>query len=248
MSTEYLHLQLTSQLYFVLLGTTQGRITSQLLSTLGGCNGISSALNSHFRFYPHHCKQLEASSSQALLQVNRLFKHSYSLHQLHPVIMRSVVVSSCLFTLLQVPALAMPLVPRGSELYHRILRDIGVDSTSNANLTERQYPVPIDTSQYCKYGLIGDGNPHTDYYHYQLTKVQGCGGGDNPDADSCSSTHTESISHTFGWSVGIGGSTDPGFFSGGFDVSESITVTTGESDGCNAGAGESVCVWANVPQ
>lgn len=91
----------------------------------------------------------------------------------------------------------------------------------------------------CKTELVGNGDPHTDYLHKQVTSPHSCGGG-STDADTCGVS--ELTSYTIGWSVG--GALNTPFLS--FDGSVQQSVTTGDTYSCNAGPGETVCVWVNI--
>ena len=93
---------------------------------------------------------------------------------------------------------------------------------------------------HCVYKLVGDGDPHTDYLHKQVSDPLSCGQGGSS-SDGCSVSYLKS--YTIGWSVNVGGTVS--WLSGGFSVQES--VTTGNSYTCNAASGETVCVWANIP-
>ncbi|RGP72908.1 hypothetical protein FLONG3_6546 [Fusarium longipes] len=81
--------------------------------------------------------------------------------------------------------------------------------------------------------LVGDGNPHQNYYYKQLSEVISCG-----NAQSCSVGNTQSRSYTIGWSASLSAF---GWTSGGFEVSE--TWETGNTYTCNGGPGENICVW-----
>lgn len=103
---------------------------------------------------------------------------------------------------------------------------------------------------------VGDGNPHQNYYHKQVSETMDCGG--RPD---CSVT--KSTSYTQGWIAGIsvtgpkiplsgGGEGGKGLSSidvlswitGGFDVIK--TYTTGTSYTCPSDGVDTVCIWWNV--
>ncbi|KAF5975483.1 hypothetical protein FCOIX_7669 [Fusarium coicis] len=86
--------------------------------------------------------------------------------------------------------------------------------------------------------LVGDGDPHQNYFHKQLSENINCA-----NAASCSVGQTDSTSYTIGWTAGAS-SPGGGWISGGFSVSESWT--TGNSYTCNAGKGETVCIWYNI--
>ncbi|KAF5249676.1 hypothetical protein FANTH_4984 [Fusarium anthophilum] len=84
--------------------------------------------------------------------------------------------------------------------------------------------------------LVGDGDPHQNYFHKQLSENINCAS-----AASCSVGQSDSTSFTIGWTANSAG---PSWISGGFSVSESWT--TGNSYTCNAGKGETVCIWYNI--
>ncbi|KAF5628128.1 uncharacterized protein FTJAE_9003 [Fusarium tjaetaba] len=86
--------------------------------------------------------------------------------------------------------------------------------------------------------LVGDGDPHQNYFHKQLSENINCAS-----AASCSVGQTDSTSYTIGWTATVS-SPGGGWISGGFGVSESWT--TGNSYTCNAGKGETVCIWYNI--
>ncbi|KAF5675860.1 hypothetical protein FCIRC_7232 [Fusarium circinatum] len=86
--------------------------------------------------------------------------------------------------------------------------------------------------------LVGAGDPHQNYFHKQLSENINCAS-----AASCSVGQSDSTSYTIGWTAGVS-SPEGGWISGGFSVSESWT--TGNSYTCNAGKGETVCIWYNI--
>ncbi|KAF4994522.1 hypothetical protein FGRMN_5731 [Fusarium graminum] len=80
---------------------------------------------------------------------------------------------------------------------------------------------------------VGDGDPHQNYFHKQLSEVMSCGS-----ANSCSVSDSQSKSFTIGWTA----TANPAeWISGGFSVT--LSWTTGNSYSCSGGAGESVCIW-----
>jgi hypothetical protein len=81
--------------------------------------------------------------------------------------------------------------------------------------------------------LDGDGDPHQNYYHMQVTNNLACGDG------TCSMSKINT--HTVGYSVNGGISQ---WISGGFSVEESFT--TGESELCSGEAGETLCIWVSI--
>ncbi|KAI7162803.1 hypothetical protein KC349_g1722 [Hortaea werneckii] len=83
--------------------------------------------------------------------------------------------------------------------------------------------------------LVGDGDPHQDWLHQQMTDTIACGGG------SCSVGQTLTHSYSFGWSASASAA---GWITGGFSVQES--VSSGNAYTCDAGPGESVCLWKHI--
>ncbi|OBT64832.1 hypothetical protein VE03_06403 [Pseudogymnoascus sp. 23342-1-I1] len=81
--------------------------------------------------------------------------------------------------------------------------------------------------------LVGDGDPHQNYYLNQLSENIQCGS-----SPSCAVGHEESKSYTIGFSVSA--SIDS-WIGGGFDVSKSWT--TGNEYTCYGAEGDTVCVW-----
>ncbi|KAF2828371.1 hypothetical protein CC86DRAFT_465212 [Ophiobolus disseminans] len=84
--------------------------------------------------------------------------------------------------------------------------------------------------------LTGNGNPHQNYFHKQLSENIFCGA-----SPSCLVGQSKSESFSIGFSTS--GSAD-GWFSAGFDVQKSWT--TGNDYQCYGAAGDTVCVWYNT--
>lgn len=118
------------------------------------------------------------------------------------------------------------------------------------SLDQRQTPCAFP--EY-KTELVGDGDPHQNYYHIQLsvsgllpTNANGARLTRSPtqeanycgQATECSVGHEVSKSYTVGWSGGVSGFD---FFSGGFEVQE--TWATGDTYTCTGKTGDTVCVW-----
>lgn len=112
-------------------------------------------------------------------------------------------------------------------------------SSSPGDVFKRQInPVPggICCDGNCETELVGDGNPHVDWLHKQVSAQNDCN-----NAPTCSSgTMT---SHTVGWQVDVGGNIP--WASLGFSVMES--VTTGSTEACHGRTGETVCQWVKIP-
>ncbi|KAK4500860.1 hypothetical protein PRZ48_009052 [Zasmidium cellare] len=85
--------------------------------------------------------------------------------------------------------------------------------------------------------LVGDGDPHQNYFNIQVTENLDCGQG----GTGCSVSHLNS--HTLMWSVNPGVIIDE-WITGGFAVGESYT--TGDTYTCDAAPGQTVCVWSKI--
>ncbi|KAK7418933.1 hypothetical protein QQX98_003636 [Neonectria punicea] len=84
--------------------------------------------------------------------------------------------------------------------------------------------------------MVGDGDPHQNYYHKQISENIFCGA-----SPSCAVGYEQSESYTIGFSVS-GDITS--WLSGGFDVQKSWE--TGNSYTCYGAVGDTVCVWYNT--
>ncbi|CAL5868549.1 uncharacterized protein PFLUO_LOCUS2776 [Penicillium psychrofluorescens] len=84
--------------------------------------------------------------------------------------------------------------------------------------------------------VVGDGDPHQNYLHTQLSENVNCG-----EATSCTVGQSESISYTIGWSATA---TAFQWLTGGFAVS--VTWTTGDTYSCTGSSNDTVCVWYNT--
>ncbi|KAF0331288.1 hypothetical protein RB213_001369 [Colletotrichum asianum] len=82
--------------------------------------------------------------------------------------------------------------------------------------------------------LVGDGNPHQNYYHSQITENNECG------LATCSTGTETSKSVSVGWSVETGGSISE-WITGGFSVSVSWSAAV--SQGCETEPGNTICQW-----
>ncbi|KAH7129219.1 hypothetical protein EDB81DRAFT_661255 [Dactylonectria macrodidyma] len=98
----------------------------------------------------------------------------------------------------------------------------------------------LEERQYCSWNersdLVGDGNPHQNFWHKQLSETISCS-----NAQSCSVGSLQSKSYTIGWSADASAA---GWLSGGFSVSTSWT--TGNTYTCTGGPGETLCIWYNT--
>ena len=139
-------------------------------------------------------------------------------------------------SLLLLAGLAMAM-PKAPVVEKEMLAERGVSKNPLARDMFSKRWVCCDG--HCVYKLVGNGDPHTDYFHKQVSDKHNCGAGG--EGDTCSVSYL--TSYTIGYSINVGGSV--GWFSGGFSVQES--VTTGNTYTCNAAADETVCVWVNIP-
>ncbi|KAH6888424.1 hypothetical protein B0T10DRAFT_488155 [Thelonectria olida] len=115
-----------------------------------------------------------------------------------------------------------------------------LESIQRRGQTHEMHSRGLDERQYCTWytttSLVGDGNPHQNFLHKQLSETIACG-----TADSCSVGSMNSRSFTIGWSADASAA---GWISGGFSVTE--TWTTGNTYTCTAGEGETICIWYNT--
>ncbi|KAH7263798.1 hypothetical protein BKA59DRAFT_490108 [Fusarium tricinctum] len=86
--------------------------------------------------------------------------------------------------------------------------------------------------------LVGNGDPHQNYFHKQLSETINCG-----NAQSCSVGQSQTESFSIGFTLSAGGGGD-NWISGGFSVTKSWT--TGNSYTCSGGPGETICIWYNI--
>ncbi|KAH0420091.1 hypothetical protein CcaCcLH18_14188 [Colletotrichum camelliae] len=109
---------------------------------------------------------------------------------------------------------------------------ISDDANTNADkreLGKRQGCYPQKWTE-----LVGDGNPHQNYYHSQITENNECG------LATCSTGTETSKSVSVGWSIETGGSISE-WITGGFSVSVSWSAAV--SQGCETEPGNTVCQW-----
>jgi len=84
--------------------------------------------------------------------------------------------------------------------------------------------------------MVGDGNPHQNFYDKQISENINCGA-----APSCTAGHSVSKSYNIGFSTSA---TLDAWLSGGFAVGKSWT--TGNSYSCTGGRGDTVCVSSHM--
>ncbi|RDW63648.1 hypothetical protein BP6252_11193 [Coleophoma cylindrospora] len=84
--------------------------------------------------------------------------------------------------------------------------------------------------------LVGNGNPHQNYYDTQLSENLACGA-----AAACTAGQELSESITVDWSASA---TAWEWINAGFDVS--VSWETGNDYSCQASAGQTVCTWYNT--
>lgn len=84
--------------------------------------------------------------------------------------------------------------------------------------------------------LDGNGNPHQNTRHTQISRTGTCGSGD------CTISLTSGKSETYAWTWGLN---PPGYWiNGGFSVSSSETES--EEFTCTGKAGETICIWSEI--
>ncbi|KAG9255663.1 uncharacterized protein F5Z01DRAFT_651753 [Emericellopsis atlantica] len=113
-------------------------------------------------------------------------------------------------------------------------RDLG--QGHGADLFPRVPPPPPDCSPNYGVNVVGNGNPHQNYFDQQLSETINCQA-----SPSCSVGHEKETSITVEWSADISAN---GWISAGFSVSKSWT--TGNEYTCYGGAYDEVCVWYNT--
>ncbi|KJZ73726.1 hypothetical protein HIM_06844 [Hirsutella minnesotensis 3608] len=101
----------------------------------------------------------------------------------------------------------------------------------NSTIHARQIACGITSSRPV---LVGDGNPHQNWLHKQISENMDCGDG------SCSVGYTQSTSYTITATL----SAAYEWFSGGFSVSYS--EATGQSYTCNGNPNQRVCSWYSM--
>ncbi|ORX34858.1 hypothetical protein BD324DRAFT_653113 [Kockovaella imperatae] len=91
-------------------------------------------------------------------------------------------------------------------------------------------------------GSPGDGDPHQNYYHIQISEPISCGNG------NCSVDETEANSYNIGFQVGSNSNFKPGevaeWFQPAFSVQESWK--TGQKYKCDGNPNGRVAIWQNV--
>ena len=105
--------------------------------------------------------------------------------------------------------------------------------------------IPIDNSTITRRQAVGtitelegNGNPHQNYLHQQISEIITC------DQDAgCSAGESITESFSVSWSFGIGKKVTE-WISGGFSVQESWS--TGNNYVCQGAASDTVCIWYNT--
>ncbi|RAK94345.1 hypothetical protein BO79DRAFT_261412 [Aspergillus costaricaensis CBS 115574] len=111
---------------------------------------------------------------------------------------------------------------------------------SQENLTQPAHEGELEQRQispcsmwYPATKLVGDGDPHQNYYHKQLSENLDCG-----DLDECAVSASTSKSYTIGWTAtaNVGQ-----WISGGFAVEQNWE--TGSAYECTGHAHQTICLW-----
>ena len=151
------------------------------------------------------------------------------------------------------PPLQRPKLVLREMIYSSVLAIVAVLSycgaspisswSNGTDLEDRGIQPPCIVNQYLATRIDdntpGDGDPHQNYYHIQLSSNINCEGG------GCQTSQSNTDSKTIGFTIGTNSNAKKlGWFQGGFSVSESWT--TGNAYTCDGTAGEIVCVWQNV--
>jgi len=122
----------------------------------------------------------------------------------------------------------------GKNIHRRDFQ--GVSESDSENMTPVELGVFDKRQQSCyQYRstfMVGNGNPHQNFYDKQISETINCGA-----APGCSVGHSVSKSYNIGFSSSA---TIDAWLSGGFSVGKSWT--TGNSYTCNGGRGDTVCV------
>ncbi|PSK41781.1 hypothetical protein B9Z65_9167 [Elsinoe australis] len=103
------------------------------------------------------------------------------------------------------------------------------DRVKEGSLVERQGPITTTTE------LVGDGDPHLNFKNVQITGTLSCGDG------GCSKEATQGESIIVGFEASV---TPAEWITGGFSVQRETSFS--QTDACEAGPGERVCVWQRV--
>ncbi|KAK4177839.1 hypothetical protein QBC36DRAFT_210847 [Triangularia setosa] len=85
--------------------------------------------------------------------------------------------------------------------------------------------------------LVGDGNPHQNYFHVQMTSIVNCGDG------GCEMAYETSNTQTFTWSASA---SIAGWISGGFAVEKSHSVAEAITCIGDPAHDQHVCVWQKI--
>ncbi|KAJ5825876.1 hypothetical protein N7474_003014 [Penicillium riverlandense] len=132
--------------------------------------------------------------------------------------------------------------PSLQAIFRSILAQNKAPETEITNIIQRDEPPTLHKRQApcgqwsSSTQIVGDGDPHQNYLHTQLSENVNCG-----EATSCTVGQTESISYTIGWSATA---TAFEWLTGGFSVS--VSWTTGNTYSCTGSSNDTVCVWYNT--
>ncbi|KAF5668652.1 hypothetical protein FHETE_5203 [Fusarium heterosporum] len=115
-------------------------------------------------------------------------------------------------------------------------RSIRGSEVMPAAVQKREASPGPDCNIVTRTSMIGDGNPHQNYYLKQLSQIQRCGA-----ADSCTVGYGTTWSITVGWTANAAAA---GWISGGFAVSQSWGDSSSYS--CGGRRGDEICIWYNT--
>ena len=94
-------------------------------------------------------------------------------------------------------------------------------------------------SQGSRIDLVGDGDPHQNYWNEQLSEVQTCS-----QTSGCSVGQAQSYTVSVSFSVSAAATKTWGFIDFGFGVSESWGTVSSYT--CNGNPSEKICIWHNT--
>jgi len=114
----------------------------------------------------------------------------------------------------------MTYPPQWQSIHNRKPPNSTVVEGTDIRHQKRQNQIEWGSVCYESTDRVGDGDPHQNYYHTQVTQTMNCGRG-----GSC--TTSEMITHTIGYSINLGATLFE-WIDGGFSVLEYwTTLTTG---------------------